>query len=129
MADDNDSRSVSHCLEAAAVGSSLHSRSNIPASNKEEASFVFQHDSSLVEKPGFFLLSSPSVAFSVVLHELQGIANKSTWEKSQCEFVIYQNPHFFCISPAPQETGVLERDQVECNLIFQPLYFKPKRVP
>lgn len=91
MADDNDSRSVSHCLEAAAVGSSLHSRSNIPASNKEEASFVFQHDSSLVEKPGFFLLSSPSVAFSVVLHELQGIANKSTWEKSQCEFVIYQN--------------------------------------
>lgn len=95
MADDNDSRSVSHCLEA--VGSSLHSTNNIPASNKEEASRVFQHDSSLVEKPGFLLLSSPSVAFSVVLHELKGIATKALGRSHSVD-LSYTKTHISSVS-------------------------------
>lgn len=97
MADDNNSRSVSHCPKATAVGSSLHSTGNIPASNKEEATLVFQHDSSLVEKPGFLLLSSPSVAFSVVLHELKGIATKAVG-RSRSVDLSYTKTHISSVS-------------------------------
>lgn len=72
---------------------------------RKTQTLVFQHDPSLVEKPGFLLLSSPSVAFFRSFARAQRHCNKSSGEKSQCGFVIYQNPHFFCISPASQETG------------------------
>lgn len=64
---------------------------------RKTQTLVFQHDPSLVEKPGFLLLSSPSVAFSVVLHELKGIATKAVG-RSRSVDLSYTKTHISSVS-------------------------------
>lgn len=105
MADDNNSRSVSHCPKAAAVGSSLHSTGNIPASNKEDTNPCVSTWSISGGETRLPSAELPLCGLFRSFARAQRHCNKSSGEKSQCGFVIYQNPHFFCISPASQETG------------------------